>query len=129
MNYKFFVDFETAGTEHLNDFPFSKSLPEIWDVINKSSVSCLEILLKYNVIDKEIFEDYKMHLRVALKYEVRSLVPTIDVTHFYNVRLGEDNLREKMKEFQNSFLEFKQGLHFYYYRNILDKAILDRHYF
>ena len=111
LKYAFFDDFET-GKQQLNDFPCSGSLRNIWDVINESSINCLNILMKYNVIDSELFQDYEMHIRVALKYDVSTLVHSIDVNHYYKVILGEDNSREKMKEFQNFLLEYKQG---YYY--------------
>ena len=110
LNYDFFIDFESRK-KCLNDFPCSKTLVEIWEVINDASINCLEVLLKNNLVDKERVLDYKMDLRIALKKDVSMLVPAIDINHFYKVILGEVDSQKKIKEFEKTILELSKGFY------------------
>lgn len=111
---EFFPTFE-IGTTVLNDFPNSKKMEGIWEVINTASKDCLRVLWENSFIDDEKVDDFKMYFRSALKMEVISLVTVVErsVDHYYKVILGEADCAGRIDEFKDamitSMIEFIKG--------------------
>ena len=90
------------GNPVFNDFPLSTSWPDIWQVVNESSLNCLEILVKKKFVTQDELEDQRMDLRNALRKSSQFLLPAVgeNLQHYHNVILGEQTATEKLEHLQ-----------------------------
>ena len=82
----------------LKEFPQTKTWTQLWTLINKETLSCLEIILKNdpNLLSKETFKDFDMELWFVFRKQINCLLPLVDAAHYYHTILGEANSQENI---------------------------------
>ena len=94
----------------LKEFPQTKTWTELWTLINKETLSCLEILKNDpSLLSKETFKDFEMELWLVFRKQITCLLPLVDVAHYYHTILGEANSQEKVDKICKEIQHTKKG--------------------
>ena len=102
--------FSLAEGKPLENFPLSTSWEDIWKIVNKASLDCLFVLCKNKYIDKEVYKDYEMKLRISLKEDENHLIEVVskDFQRLSDAVMGEEGrLSDNLKTFRK---EINKGI-------------------
>ena len=97
----------------LEEFPRTKTWRKLWSLVQFSTCCCLKIILKNDpkLLSMEMYEDFNMELRIALKKDIHFLIPSVEsnVGHYYEKILAIENSQEQISKLHMDICKLKKG--------------------
>ena len=111
-SYEQYVEFVSNSSFVFDDFPKSNNWVDIWKIVNKACMDCLDVLLHHGLVDKDEVKDQEMDLWIGLRKEQNFLLPIVGtfMKQYRELISSEKNIESRLEGLEQRIMENSKSI-------------------